>query len=188
MALVLVVTCSFAAPNAPLQSQLAAAEQGPPQVGESASNFNLLSVDGQSVHLAAQLAEGPIVLLVLRGYPGYQCPVCSRQVGQYLAQAARFAAQNARVVMVYPGPSGELKARAEEFIEGKTLPKGFVLALDPDYTFTQAYNLRWEAKNETAYPSTFVIGKDGKVRFAKISRTHGDRTTPADVLAALAEK
>lgn len=188
MPLVLSALLALAAHCVFFSSQLMAAEALPPQVGEAAPNFSLQSVDGQSVQLAAQLADGPLVLLVLRGYPGYQCPVCNRQVGQFLAQAHRFTAQRAKVVMVYPGPSAELQARATEFIEGKTLPKGFVLALDPDYAFTKAYHLRWEAKNETAYPSTFVIGPDGKVRFAKVSRSHGERSTPAEVLAALAEK
>jgi len=61
----------------------------------------------------------------------------------------------------------------------------FVFPLDPDYAFTNRYGLRWEAKNETAYPSTFSIGRDGWVTFSKVSKTHGGRTTAAEVLARL---
>jgi hypothetical protein len=77
-------------------------------------------------------------------------------------------------------------ARAEEFITGKTLPANFHLWIDPDYSFTNAWHLRWDAPRETAYPSTFVIAPDGKIRFAKISKTHGDRASAEDVLKALA--
>ena len=42
--------------------------------------------------------------------------------------------------------------------------------------------LRWEAKNETAYPSTFVIEKTGKVRFSHVSKGHGDRVSAADAV------
>ena len=60
--------------------------------------------------------------------------------------------------------------------------------LDPDYTFTNAYGLRWNAENETACPATFVIDTNRKVVFAKVSKTHGDRAEVADVLDALAGK
>jgi hypothetical protein len=33
-----------------------------------------------------------------------------------------------------------------------------------------------------------VIGQDGKIRFARISRTHGDRSSPDEVLDALAAR
>jgi thioredoxin-dependent peroxiredoxin len=169
---------------------LAVAAEGKqqPQVGEQAPDFELMALDGKTVKLASLLREGPVALLVLRGYPGYQCPICNRQVGQFLGQATKFTAAGARVVMVYPGPSKELQARAHEFIEGKTLPKHFTLVIDPDYVFTNAYHLRWEAERETAYPSTFVIGQDGKIRLAKVSRTHGDRASAEEVLRALGKE
>ena len=62
---------------------------------------------------------------------------------------------------------------------------GWRVLLDPDYSFTQSYGLRWEAPKETAYPSTFVIDGKRKVLYAKVSKTHGDRSTPDEVLSAL---
>lgn len=87
--------------------------------------------------------------------------------------------------MVYPGPATELKARAGEFLRGKSLPENFELLLDPDYAFTKAYGLRWDAPNETASPSTFVLGKDRTVHFAKVSRTHGGRAGASEIDEAL---
>ncbi len=72
-----------------------------------------------------------------------------------------------------------------EFTKSAALPASYRLLLDPDYTFTNAYGLRWNEQNETAYPSTFVIGKDGVIAFAKTSHEHGDRVPVADVLTAL---
>ena len=60
-----------------------------------------------------------------------------------------------------------------------------LLVLDPDYSFTKAYGLRWDAPKETAYPSSFIIGKDGKVAFAHVSKKHGDRVGVKTVLKAL---
>lgn len=158
-----------------------------PAVGNTAADFSLATLDGEKVELAQLKQKGPVVLIVLRGFPGYQCPVCNAQVGQFLGAAEKLKAAGANVVLVYPGPADGLKEHAQDFVRGKTLPDNFYLALDPDYAFTKAYNLRWEAKNETAYPSTFVIAKDGKFTFAKISMSHGDRSKVQDVLHALAK-
>lgn len=171
---------------AALASEVRAADSKPPAVGDVASDFTLNTVTGERTQLAELQKSGPVVLIVLRGFPGYQCPVCNAQVGQFLASAKKFEAQKANVVLVYPGPAGGLKEHAQEFVRGKTLPGNFYLTLDPDFDFTTAYGLRWEAKNETAYPSTFVIGADGIVRLAKISRTHGGRASADEVLKALA--
>lgn len=157
-----------------------------PTTGAKAPDFELQSYEGKTVSLSGELKKGPVVLLVLRGYPGYQCPICTRQIGDFLSQSTKFAEANATVLMVYPGPGDNLTERAREFMKGTKLPDNFQLLLDPDYKFTNAYQLRWEAPKETAYPSTFVIAKDQTVKFEKVSMTHGGRSSAADVLKVLA--
>ncbi len=78
-----------------------------------------------------------------------------------------------------------LKARAEEFVGDTVLPENFTMVLDPDYTFTNAYGLRWDAPSETAYPSAFVIDRDGTIRFARVSTSHGGRAGADEILKAL---
>lgn len=155
------------------------------KVGDKAPDFTLNSLDGQSVRLSGLTEAGSVVLVVLRGWPGYQCPLCTRQVQDYIAEASRFAAAKARVVMVYPGPAEGLKAHAAEFRQSKEWPKDFLYVTDPGFKMVNRYGLRWEAPGETAYPSTFVVDRGGIVRFARISRTHGERTKPADLDAVL---
>lgn len=166
----------------------AQAADAPPKVGDRAEDFELATMSGDKVKLTEQLKTGPVVLVVLRGFPGYQCPVCNQQVGQYLGQAEKLKAAGATVLLVYPGPAKNLNQKAEEFIKGKTVPEHFELLVDPDYMFTKAYHLRWDAPMETAYPSTFVIGKDGKITFAKVSMSHGGRTKPDEIFSALQAK
>lgn len=159
--------------------------QAPPKVGDMAKTFTLQSLDGEEVELKKLLKQGPVVVAVLRGYPGYQCPACTRQVGDYVKLADDFAQANATVVFVYPGEAKELETRVQEFLKQTELPAPLTLVLDPDHRFVTATGLRWEALNETAYPSTFIVDADGKVTFRKISKTHGDRAEAADVLKAL---
>lgn len=163
------------------------AEPAPPQVGDRASNFVVHTVDGKPVELN-QIARGrTTVLVVLRGWPGYQCPFCTTQVYEYIEHAPQFDAQNVGVVLVYPGPSEQLAAHAKEFLQDKHWPSSLTFAVDPNYAFTEQYGLRWSAPGETAYPSTFIINGDGTIQFAHVSREHGDRVSAAAVLRFLAD-
>ena len=157
----------------------------PPNVGDKAPDFKLSTPEGKSVRLSEVVSKGPVVLVVLRGYPGYQCPYCNRQVQDFIQKAQNFVDAGAHVVLVYPGPPQDLNAKANEFLADKRMPDNFDLVLDPGYEFTNAYGLRWDAPRETAYPSTFLIDRQGVIFFSKIVRKHGGRTTAAEILDAI---
>lgn len=158
-----------------------------PTAGNSAPDFTLKTLEDQTVRLSDLTAKQTVVLVVLRGWPGYQCPICDRQVHNFIASASDFKNAGARLVFVYPGPADDLKAHAKEFAgwKGREWPADFLFVLDPDYTMVNAYGVRWDAPKETAYPSTFVIGRDGKVKSSIVSKSHGQRSEPADILAGL---
>jgi peroxiredoxin len=149
-----------------------------PKVGDKAPDFTLNTLDHQSVRLSDLTLKGKTVLIVLRGWPGYQCPFCTQQVHDYIKSASEFAASHARVVMVYPGPADDLIAHAKEFLNNKD----FIFLIDPAYNMVNAYGLRWDAPKETSYPSTFILDQKGIVRFAKIGHSHCDRTKAADIV------
>ncbi|WP_319479612.1 peroxiredoxin family protein [uncultured Draconibacterium sp.] len=171
--LVLVFVPVFSQPNAKVTT------------GDKIIDFNAQLIDGSEVPLNKLYDESPLVLIVLRGWPEYQCPVCTRQVGEFVAEAEQFKKYGARVLMIYPGPSEVLQEKAEEFTEDFTFPDGFYFALDPSYSMVNEYGLRWDAPKETAYPSTFVVDKSGKVHFAKVSSSHGGRADVEEVVGAL---
>jgi thioredoxin-dependent peroxiredoxin len=162
-----------------------AASGEPPAKGDVAKDFTLKTLDGTDVQLSKLNAKGPVVIVVLRGYPGYQCPACNAQTGEFIGAAKKFAAAKASVVFVYPGDGKGLEKFAKDFVSGKTFPANMALVTDPDYKFTSAYSLRWDAQNETAYPSTFVVDAEGKIIYSKVSETHGGRADSAEVLKAL---
>jgi peroxiredoxin Q/BCP len=153
-----------------------------PGVGDKAQDFTLQTLDGRTVQLSDLIGQKPVVL---RGWPGYQCPLCSAQVHDFVRHSEAFRAANSQVVMVYPGPATDLKAHASEFLSDKSWPDNFIFVLDPDYTFTNAYGVRWDALKETAYPSTFVLNKTGTVDFEHVSKVHGDRVSAEAALKAL---
>jgi peroxiredoxin len=160
-----------------------------PGVGAKAPDFTLSTPTGKAVHMSKEQHGDELVLVVLRGFPGYQCPYCVRQVHDFIDHASDFAAKNTRVLLVYPGPPANLDQHAKEFLEKQAeLPANIVLVTDPDYAMTNMYGLRWDAPHETAYPSTFVLDKNGTIVFEKISHTHGDRLSAQDALDHLSAK
>ncbi|WP_246112854.1 redoxin family protein [Allorhodopirellula solitaria] len=156
--------------------------------GQTAKDFTLPAVAGElsgDVKFSEVNEKGPVVVVVLRGYPGYQCPACSAQVADLVKHADQFAEKGVRVLLVYPGDESQLAKHADEFLHGTKLPRPMTFLLDPGYQFTNAYGLRWDAPRETAYPSTIVVDRSGKISFMNVSNSHRGRVKADDVLAAL---
>jgi peroxiredoxin Q/BCP len=154
-----------------------------PAIGATAPDFTLATPSGAAIRMSSQEHGNQLVLVILRGFPGYQCPYCQKQVHDFVEHAADFAAKKATVLLVYPGPPADLDQHAREFLASyPKLPSNVILVTDPDYKATNLYGLRWDAPHETAYPSTFVLDKHSTVLFEKISHSHGDRISAKDVL------
>lgn len=154
-------------------------------VGKKAEDFKLKTIQGDEIQLKEILKDKAVVLVVLRGWPGYQCPICTKQVGGLIADADEFSELKSVVVLVYPGPSADLQTHAKEFSEDFNFPANFHFTIDPDYSMINKYGLRWDAPKETAYPSTFVISKNGEIVYSKVSTTHGGRADNEELFEAL---
>ncbi|MGV3485250.1 MAG: redoxin domain-containing protein [Planctomycetaceae bacterium] len=164
---------------------LAVAAKGP-AVGEAAPDFKLPVVgEDEFLSLSDAIESGPVAVVVLRGYPGYQCPLCNDQVAALANRAAALGNLTKRVILVYPGEASVLEEHAEEFIGSRTLPEPLVLVRDPDMKMVTAYGLRWDAPNETAYPAAFVINRHGQVKWSKISDSHGGRASAQEIVEQL---
>jgi thioredoxin-dependent peroxiredoxin len=160
-----------------------------PIVGQKAPDFILRTPAGKPVELSKQTSNSTVVLVVLRGFPGYQCPYCQKQVHDFVEHAPEFTARKASVLLVYPGPAADLDQHAREFLEKQAnLPPNVTLVTDPEFAMTNLYNLRWNAPSETAYPSTFIIDRKGMITFEKISHSHDDRSTAVGILAEISGK
>ena len=159
-----------------------------PALSAKAPDFTLSTPTGKAVRMSKMQHGHKLVLVILRGYPGYQCPYCVRQVHDFIDHASDFSARNTRVLLVYPGPPANLDQHGKEFLEKQAqLPTNIVLVTDPDYAVTNMYGLRWDAPHETAYPATFVLNKKGMIVFEKISHTHGDRLSAQGALDHISE-
>jgi peroxiredoxin len=113
-----------------------------PKVGSKAPDFTLSTPTGTSVELSKQEHKANVVLVLLRGYPGYQCPYCQRQAHDFIEHAPAFAAKKTTVLLVYPGPPADLDQRAKEFLAKQAdLPANVIMVTDPDYKMTNLSQL-----------------------------------------------
>jgi peroxiredoxin len=158
-----------------------------PTAGERAPDFTLSTIDGTNVSLSGLARNGRVAVVLLRGYPGYQCPFAQQQFQSFTQAATQFATLSTEVLFVYPGNGGkDLAANAWAMLGGQTLPANVHLVLDPDYVFATKYGLRWDAEGQTVYPSTFLIHPDRTVFFAHTGQSQSDLTQSADALAVIA--
>ena len=161
-----------------------------PKEGSKLEDFSGTTMNGGKFQLSKLVEKGSVVIVMLRGFPGYQCPVCSTQVAGYIAKAEEFEKQrNTPVVFIYPGKVNNLEKRAKEFtapLESEVdLPSNFIFVLDQNYKITNHLGLRWNEPEETAYPAAFVIDHGGYVQYAKVSDNHRGRATADDILEFL---
>lgn len=168
----------------------AAVGREPLAVGDKAPDFEL-PVQGHDdyVSLSEVVSDGPVVVVVLRGYPGYQCPICTRQVSALINRSRSLSAalgdQPHRVILVYPGDVADLEQRAQQFLGAKRIPETLTLVRDPGMEMITSWGLRWNAPRETAYPSTYLIGPGSRVKWAKVSQSHSGRATVEEILQAI---
>lgn len=168
----------------------AQSSNSPPKVGSKAPDFEL-AVQGEKsfVSLSGLVKDGPVVVVVLRGFPGYQCSLCNRQVSSLINRAKAISAVTGnkprRVVLVYPGPDIGLESKARSFMGSRKLPDPFVMVRDPGMQMVTDWGLRWDARRETAYPATFVIDSSLRVRWSEISRSHAGRVGADQIVKAI---
>ncbi|MEL6105178.1 MAG: redoxin domain-containing protein [Planctomycetota bacterium] len=173
-----------------VQSAVGEDRASPLKSGDKAPDFELpVQGSDEYVRLSTLLQDGPVVVVVLRGYPGYQCSLCTQQYGSLINRARSLAKATGdtprRVVLIYPGDDSSLESRARQFMGSRKLPDPFVVVRDPGMEMVRQWGLRWNRSRETAYPATYVIGRGQRVKWAKVSRSHAGRATVQEILEAL---
>src|SRR4051812_38429907 len=79
------------------------AEEQAPKIGDTIQDYEFKTLDGKKLKLTELGGKGGVALIVLRGFPGYQCPICTEQVAELRKRADDFAKAGATVLLVYPG-------------------------------------------------------------------------------------
>ena len=167
------------------------------KMGDRAPDFSLQNQKGEQVSLASMLEDGPVVLLWYRG--GW-CPYCNLTLRAYQDRLEDFSQRGATLVALTPElPDKSLSTAQKEELRFQVLSDvGNAVARDYGVVFEltegvkanyeQAFGLsRYNGDDSGELPlaATYVIGRDGVIRWAFLDADYRNRAEPADVIEAL---
>ena len=170
------------------------------QVGDTAPNFTLTNAKGNKISLKDELAKGPVVLTWYRG--GW-CPYCNLTLHALQEELPNFKKNGAVLVALTPElPDNSLSTAEKNKLEFEVLSDvdskvakdyGIVFKLTPEVA--ESYNKSFDLKkyngndsNELPLAATYVIGQDGKIKYAFLDADYRNRAEPAEITDFLANK
>lgn len=167
-------------------------------VGAQAPRFNLPTATGQTLALDDLLADGPVVLTF---YRGAWCPYCNIALRALQQHHDAITARGARLVAVsrqIPDESLTLTEKhglAFEVLSdiGSDTAKQYGLAFDLPDDLSAVYDkLGFDLQRVNdghprtlPLPATYVIDRDGAIRWAFVNTDYTTRAEPADIIAVL---
>ncbi|MDR3456254.1 MAG: peroxiredoxin-like family protein [Verrucomicrobiae bacterium] len=171
------------------------------QVGDIAPDFILPDVEGRSVRLYSELAQGPVVLVFYRG--GW-CPYCKIHLRGYQKSLADFKTAGAQVMVVSPQlPDQSLTTQEKDELAfpvlsdvGLNTARAFGIAFELPKALLNLYadfgalleNFNGvEGGKELPMPATFVIRADRTIAYAQVEADFTHRSEPLEVLNLVRE-
>lgn len=185
----------------PAEAKVAAAdprEQGTLKVGDKAPNASVTAPDGKTVNLADLYKDGPVIITFYRG--GW-CPFCNTDLKGWESRQADVKAAGATFVAISP-------EKPEKVAETKTKDgASFPMMSDSTLAAAKAFKVDFplDDKTKAAYqgygvdlgttnasgtwelpmPATFVVDKEGVIRYAFAKMDYKVRANPDAVLGAV---
>jgi peroxiredoxin len=144
-----------------------------------------LDREGNEFDLARYRGRKTVVVVFVRGMTspkGGFCSFCVPQVGSLAANYGEFAARDAEVAVVFPGPHDWVEkfvTEAKASGRAETLP--FPLLLDPGLAAVDRLGIR----GSLAKPSTYILDRRGRVVYAYVGANQTDRPSVKALLAQL---
>lgn len=170
------------------------------KVGEKAPDFDLPNPNGESVNLHSLLEKGPVVLNFYRG--GW-CPYCNLELNTYQKHLDEINDLGASLVAISPetpdnslstAEKNDLKFDVLSDVGNKTANQfGLVFKLPSElHEIYLKFGINIPKFNgddswEIPMPGTYVIDKDGTVKYAFADADYTKRADPDEVISKLQE-
>jgi peroxiredoxin len=168
-------------------------------LGDTISNFTALDNDSNRYQLSDDLSQGDVVVIFIRGK---WCGYCNRHLSNLQDSLSQVTALGAKVVIVSP--------EKPEFID-QTIEKTGIEAtilFDSGYVIMKQFDVLWAPKDKdlTKYkkyfgeemknshsddtqrlpvPATYILGKDGIIKWRHFDRDYSNRSTVKEILIQL---
>ncbi len=165
------------------------------QTGDAAPEFSAADQYGKRFSLKDALKQGPVVLLF---YRGQWCPYCNKQLSHF-SDSLQLIKDKGAVLLA-------ITAETAENIR-KTIEKtnaSFQVIADDRLSIMQAYKVNFQVDEKTIarykeygidfndangknganlpVPAAYIIGKDGKIRYAFFNTDYRKRASVKDIL------
>ncbi|HET9057923.1 MAG TPA: peroxiredoxin-like family protein [Chitinophagaceae bacterium] len=164
-------------------------------VGAKAPDFNAKDQNGKKVSLKEQLKKGPVVLIF---YRGQWCPFCNRILKKVEDSLQLIKDKGASVVTISPETSEAIKQTISKTNatysiisdNGLKIMRSYDVAFKVDdntVTKYKGYGVDFDKSNgkNGAYlpvPATYIIGKDGIVKYVYFNKDYRERSNVQDIL------
>ena len=169
------------------------------QVGQKAPDFELNNAKGETVKLSTLLASGPVVLTWYRG--GW-CPYCNITLAALQKALPDIQATGAQLVALTPelpdkslttAEKNGLKFQVLTDLNNETAKRynvAFELTPDVAVRYKKHFDLldyNGEKAGDTTLPlaATYIIDRDGVVRYAFLDADYRKRAEPSKIVAFL---
>ncbi len=153
-------------------------------VGQRAPDFELASATGETIRLSDFRGKQAVVLVFVYGDT---CPVCHRHLASLRQGLDKFKDLDAVLLAVDPHEIWAAKALLRE-TGLSTDDLQYPLLLDPTLTTSAEYGVAMQERIHTDVsdrPATFIIDRDGVLRYERRAETIPDRPTAEEVVAEL---
>ena len=168
------------------------------KVGDIAPEFTAKDQDGKNVSLKEALKKGPVVILF---YRGQWCPYCNKQLSHFTDSLQMLTDKGATVLAITPETAENIKKTIEKtkttfsVIEdgGMNIMKSYKVNFVVDEKTIaryKGYGIDFDKANgnngaNLPVPATYIIGKDGKVKYIFFNSDYRKRAFVKDIFENL---
>ena len=162
--------------------------QSQPITVDDFSKLTFTDETGKEVKLAEMMNRKYLVLVVTRGWYGGVCFYCASQTSRWARRYDELDPYDAQLAVIFPTETQADASKLDELnkrIKTGEIPNDdipFPILLDINLAGVDQLGIR----AELAKPSTYIIDRQGRVRFAYVGESIADRPTVDSVLKQLA--
>jgi peroxiredoxin len=164
---------------------LPAVDTGRVAVGDMAPDFTLMSRDEREVTLSVFRSAKNVVLVF---YRGHWCPYCARQLTELKSLLSDKQKLSTEIVAVSVDPKEMLDAMVEKISSEDGIVPDYLFVSDEGHRVIDRYGiLNPDSDRGIPHPTTFVIDRQGIVRWKFIEVDFRIRPSNEMILEALSE-
>ena len=165
------------------------------KAGDTAPGFTAKDQDGKTVSLKQALVKGPVVMLF---YRGQWCPFCNKQLSHFSDSLQMLTAKGATILAITPETTENIKKTIEKTKAAFPVIEDESMAIMKSYKVNfmvdektiakyRGYGIDFDKANggngaNLPVPATYIVGKDGKIKYVFFNTDYRKRASVKDIL------